>query len=134
MKPIKTILTSIAVTAVAASGLLMAQQGHGSRLATTLNLNDQQKQQAKAIFQEERAAAKPIALSLQQQRQSVKDAVAAGKPAADIQQLAQSEGQPMADLAAIRATAFAKLYAILTPDQQQKFLAMKQAHHSKRGA
>lgn len=134
MKPIKTILTSIALTAVAASGMLLAQPSHGSKLAAALNLNAQQQQQAAAIFQEERAASKPIAQALRQQRQAVKDAVAAGKPATEIQQLAQAEGQPMADLAAVRATAYAKLYAILTPDQQQALTAMKQQHRHKKGA
>ncbi len=112
----KTIFAAITVTLIAAGGLLVAQTAHQQRgaerlekLSVALSLTDQQKQQANAIFQDERAAAKPI-------RQSLKQA---------------DDPQQRAQLADIHAAARTKLNAILTPDQQQKFASMHQHQRAK---
>ncbi len=124
----KTIFAAFTVTLIAAGGLLVAQttrqhQGvaHLEKLSAALNLTDQQKQQAMSIFQEERAAAKPIRQSLKQEH--------AGKSPEEVQQLAQTDAPQLAQLATVHAAALTKLNAILTPDQQQKFASM---HHRER--
>jgi len=105
-------------------GMMMA------RLANKLNLTDAQRGQAKAIFQDLRTQAQPLRAQLQQGRQALMNAAESGQSADQINQLAQAQAAPLAQLAALRAQAFGKLYAILTPAQQQQFQAMQ----SKRSA
>lgn len=134
---LKPIFATIAISAVAAGGLLLAQTAtpnpvrarHAHRMAqmaATLGLTDQQKAQAKSIFQDARTQAQPVMQVLKQDRQQIRAAIQAGKSAQEIQQIAQSEGPQLAQLAGIRAAAQAKFYAMLTPDQQQKLATMRQ--------
>ena len=90
------------------------------RMATRLNLTDDQKQQARSIMQSARESAQPITQQLKQNRQALRDAVKAGKTDADIDQLAASTGTLMGQATAIRTKAFAKVYAMLTPEQRTK--------------
>ena len=112
---------------------------HGGRaafLSSYLNLTPAQQTQAKSIFQSARQSGQPIRQQLKQTRQSLHAAVQANNTA-QIEQLAATEGSQLGQLAAVRGTAMAKVYQILTPDQQQKLAALRQArragHHS-RGA
>ena len=82
-----------------------------------------QQAQAKSIFQEARQSGQPIRQQLKQTRQSLWAAVQANNTA-QIQQLASTEGSEIGQLAAIRGTAMAKVYQILTPDQQQKLASI----------
>ena len=113
--------------------------GFVERISTQLNLTDQQKQQAKDIFSSERQAAHSARQELRQERKSVRLAIQAGKPAADIQQLAKNEAPQLGELAGLRAVAFAKFYSVLTPAQQQKLQNLhqgwrqRQAAHSEAG-
>jgi|SRR5579871_894630 len=88
------------------------------RMATKLNLNDAQRSQAKSIFQSARESAQPIAQQLQQARVALRGAVKAGKSDAEIDQLAANAGQLSGQLTAVRTKAFAKFYAMLTPEQR----------------
>ena len=90
------------------------------RMATRLNLTDRQKQQAQSIMQSARESARPINQQLKQNRLALRDAVKAGKTDADIDQLAASTGSLMGQATAIRTKAFAKVYALLTPEQRTK--------------
>ncbi|MGA2881619.1 MAG: Spy/CpxP family protein refolding chaperone [Bryobacteraceae bacterium] len=105
----------------------------GAFLSSQLNLTPAQQTQAKAIFQGARQSAQPVRQQLKQTRQSLRAAVQANN-VAQIQQLATNEGSEVGQLATIRGTAMAKVYQILTPDQQQKLAALRQArragHHS----
>lgn len=123
------------MTAALSAGGLMAKQdanaqnrraGFVSRISTQLNLTDQQKQQARDIFTSERQAAHSVRQQLRQERKSVQLAIQAGKPAADIEQLAKNEAPQLGELAGMRAVAFAKFYAVLTPAQQQKLQSLHQ--------
>lgn len=132
---IKTLtLTAATLTA----GALLAAVPHNhhnmeARLATQLGLSADQQTQAKSIFGAAHETAKPVKQQLRQERQAVESAIEAGQPDQQIQQLASAEGPQLAQLAAIRASAFAKFRATLTPDQQQKLQAMHQRreHHQK---
>ena len=128
----KQIVTSMALTALAAGGLFAAQTGPGrghfmQKMATALNLTAQQQEQANAIFHESMQNAKPVRQQLRQERQQLQAAIHSGQSPAQIQQLASAEGPQLAQLAAIRAGAMAKFYAILTPDQQQKLAQLRQS-------
>jgi hypothetical protein len=54
----------------------------------------------------------------------VQTAIQVGRPIAEVQQLAKNEGPTLGDLAGMRAAAFDKFYAILTPAQQQKLATL----------
>jgi Spy/CpxP family protein refolding chaperone len=123
-----------AIAALGASSLLAAETTasggarhgrHGSFLSN-LGLTGAQHAQAKSIFQDARQSAQPVRQQLRETRQSLRAAVQANN-ASQIQQLASTEGGEIGQLAAIRSTAMAKVYQILTPDQQQKLAALRQA-------
>jgi len=105
----------------------------GAFLSSYLNLTPAQQTQSQSIFEEAQQSGQPIRDQLKQTRQALRAAVQANNTA-QIQQLAASEGSQMGQLAAIRSTAMAKVYQILTPDQQQKLTALEQAHQAARQA
>lgn len=124
-----------AIAVLGAASLFAAQTSaagghrHGGRaafLTNYLSLTDAQQAQAKSIFQDARQSAKPVRDQLHQTRQSLRAAIQANN-AAQIQQLSATEGGQIGQLAAIRGTAMAKVYQILTPDQQEKMAALQQA-------
>jgi Spy/CpxP family protein refolding chaperone len=130
-----------AVAALGAASLFAAEtspagghrHGRGAFLSSELNLTPAQQAQAKSIFQEARQSGQPIRQQLKQTRQSLWAAVQSNNTA-QIQQLASTEGSEIGQLAAVRGTAMAKVYQILTPDQQQKLAALRQARHARRGS
>ena len=95
-------------------------------MTTTLGLTAQQQQEAKAIFKSEREAARPVRQELFTEKKAVRDAIQSGKPVADVEKLATNEGPVLGKLAAMRAEAFTRFYAELTPAQQQKVAGMHQ--------
>ena len=132
----KVPLIRFAVAPILASGMLFAQAAPDApaqppaqhrqlrrgqmfdRMAAKLNLTDTQRGQAKSIFQSARESARPIAQQLHQARVALRDAVKAGKSDAEIDQLAASAGQLSGKMTAVRTKAFAKFYAMLTPEQR----------------
>jgi len=133
-----TAITILGVAgAVAAAPQVRNMERHrgGYRMMTSqLGLTDAQKAQAKAIFQAAWQSAKPVRQELRQERQAVQAAIKAGKSAQEIEQLAKVEGTDMGQLAAIRASAFAKFYSTLTPDQKQKLESLHQSRHEHKAA
>jgi Spy/CpxP family protein refolding chaperone len=129
-----------AIAALGASSLIAAETsaagGHrhgrmGAFLSSYLNLTPAQQTQAKSISGEARQTGHPVRQQLKQTRQSLQAAVQSND-AAQIQQLAATEGGEVGQLAAIRGTAMAKVYQILTPDQQQKLASLRQARRAAR--
>ncbi|MGA3095016.1 MAG: Spy/CpxP family protein refolding chaperone, partial [Bryobacteraceae bacterium] len=126
-------LIGLAMVAALAAGAVIAQTGTGKlalgaglrqRIIKNLNLSADQKTQAKAIFQAAKQAGAPIRTQLQANRQAMVAAIKAGD-AAQIQSLATAGGALQGQLMANRASAMAKLYAMLTPDQQTKLDQMQ---------
>jgi len=111
-----------------------AREGFSERMSAELSLTDRQKQDAKSIFDSERETARPVRRELFADRKAVRTAIESGKPAAEVQQLAAKEGPALARLAEMRATAFAKFYAELTPAQQQKLAGMHEGWRHKHEA
>jgi len=105
----------------------------GAFLSKQLDLTAAQQTQAKSIFQDARQSAQPVRQQLKQTREALRAAVQSNN-AEQIQQLATTEGGQVGQLAAIRSTAMAKVYQILTPDQQQKLASLRQARQARRAA
>ena len=89
------------------------------RMMQQLNLTEAQRQQAKAIFQQARQSAQPEVRQLRQNRAAIRAAVKAGD-SAKIQQLSATAGTLRGEIMASRATAMAKFYRTLTPEQRAK--------------
>jgi Spy/CpxP family protein refolding chaperone len=131
-------LIGLAVVAALAVGAVLAQTAQGGlgkgrlalganlrqRVIKNLNLTDAQKTQAKGILQAAKAAGAPIRTQLQAARQEMAAAIKAGD-AGKIQSIASAAGVLQGQLMANRANAMAKLYGILTPDQQTKLEQMQ---------
>jgi Spy/CpxP family protein refolding chaperone len=98
-------------------------------MATRLNLTEDQKQQTRSILQTARESSRPVVQQLRQRRQALRDAVKAGKSNAEIDQLSANVGNLAGQVATIRAQAFAKTYALLTPEQRTK--ADEMANHAR---
>jgi Spy/CpxP family protein refolding chaperone len=144
----KNTFTRIAITAGLASGMLFAQTPAPSnpaqppvehrqwqrgqffeRMATRLNLTEDQKHQTRSVMHAARESSKPVVQQLRQSRQALRDAVKAGKSNAEIDQLSANVGNLAGQLATIRAKSFAKTYALLTPEQRTK--ADEMANHAR---
>lgn len=97
-------------------------------MATALNMTDAQKAQATSIFKQARESAQPVRRQLMETRGALRSAVQAGNTQ-QIQQLSATEGTEIGQLTAIRSSAFAQVYKGLTPEQQQKLVALQQAMH-----
>jgi Spy/CpxP family protein refolding chaperone len=129
-----------AVAALGAASLFAAETSpagvhrhgrQGAFLSTYLNLTPAQQAQQKAIFENVRQSGHQVRQELRQTRQSLRAAVQANN-VAQIQQLAKTEGSEVGQLAAIRGEAMAKVYQILTPDQQQKLAQLRKARMAAR--
>jgi Spy/CpxP family protein refolding chaperone len=105
------------------TGSQWKQHGPG-QMFSQLQLTDAQKTQAQQIFQASHANAQTLETQLQGIHQQLASAVKSGAPDAQIDQLSSQAGTVMGQLMAIRTKAFAKFYAILTPDQKAKADAM----------
>jgi len=133
----KVALIRFAAAPILASGLMWAQAPvpaapaqppaqHGQwqrgqmfdRMAEKLNLTEAQRGGAKSIWRSARESSRPIAQQLRQAHVALREAAKAGKPAGEIDQLAANAGQVTGQLSAVRARAFAKFYAMLTPEQR----------------
>jgi Spy/CpxP family protein refolding chaperone len=90
------------------------------RFATKLNLTDDQKVQAQSILKSSRESSHSVAQQLRQSRLALREAVKTGKSDAEIDQLSANVGQFTGQMTAIRTKAFAKVYALLTPEQRTK--------------
>ncbi len=134
-------LVLLAGTALAAAGMLNAQAmpgrvgaggGDAPRLgrmqqflAVSLDLTEAQQAQAKEIFAAARASAAPLVAQLRSGRQEMAAALKANQPDAELDRIASRQGVLLGQLAAIRAKAQAKFYALLTPAQRDKAEKLK---------
>jgi Spy/CpxP family protein refolding chaperone len=135
-------LQNLFASGILVAGLVAAQStpanptetnpGNGSQwqhrgpgqMFSQLQLTDAQKTQAQQIFQALHANSQTLDTQLQGIHQQLASAVKSGAPDAQIDQLSNQAGTVMGQLMAMRTKAFAKFYAILTPDQKAKADAM----------
>jgi Spy/CpxP family protein refolding chaperone len=97
-------------------------------MAAALNMTDAQKAQTTSIFKQARESAQPVRRELMETRRSLRAAVETGN-GPQIQQLSAKEGSEIGQLTSIRSSARAQVFKSLTPDQQQKLVALQQAMH-----
>ena len=91
-----------------------------------LNLTPQQQTQDKAIFKDAQKEALPVRQELMQTGHLLRVAIKADDMS-QIKQLSSTEGTEIGQLTAIRSSAFAKTYQILTPAQRQKLADFERA-------
>src|SRR5713226_8995315 len=128
-------LSAVSLYAQAPQTQIPAQGRHRlGRIANYLNLTTAQRAQAKTIFRQAGQSAKPVRQQLRETRQSLQAAIKSGN-SSQIQQFAATEGTEKGQLVAIRATALAKLFPILTAEQQQKLAEFQHLRkvHGQRG-
>jgi periplasmic protein CpxP/Spy len=151
MKAVMAALVVAVAGSFAAAGVVQAQDGfgpghggrggfarHGGFAAAglplrALNLTDQQKEQVKGIFAQHKA-------ELQQVRQRIRTAMEAQHAAAQatppddaaIRAQATTLAAAQADLAVAMAHIRTEVFAVLTPDQQQKAQELQQQRAQKR--
>ena len=105
---------------------------HFAKLAAKLGLNDQQKAQAKAIFEANRAEAKPLFASLKNERHQLRTLIHSGTAdEAAVRAQSAKVAAVQADLAVQRAKGAKQLMALLTPDQQSKLKALEKKHEER---
>jgi Spy/CpxP family protein refolding chaperone len=134
----KMLITVAGVGALAATMMFaqnVAPRGHarfGQRMAQVLNLTPDQQATAKQVMMQAREQAAPLRQQLKQSREALANAVKSGNDA-QIDQIAKDQAPLMAQVAAIRAHAFEKIYATLTPEQKTKADNMRQHFMTHRG-
>lgn len=106
-------------------GPMAGRMGMQSRLwAEALDLTEGQKAQAKTIFDEARAAAKPLHNQMSETRKALREAVRTHQTA-EIDRLAADQGALTGKLIAIRAKAQEKFRSLLTAAQQEKLDSLR---------
>ena len=90
-------------------------------LAGSLELSDAQKQQADAIFSAAEEGRRNTFSQMAAAHEALEAAVKANASDAELERLAASLGNVHAQAAAIQAKSSAKFYALLTPEQKQKY-------------
>ncbi len=131
-------LVRYAAAAVLSAGLLLAQgpgtgaatpgqnwrQQHFSRIADLLNLTPDQKTQVQTIFQAAQSQSQTLQPQLRSNRQALIALIKSGATGADfdskLQPLVNTQSSLMSQMIAIHAKAASQVWALLTPDQQQK--------------
>lgn len=89
-------------------------------MASNLGLSEDQKRQFRETFDEGRRTAAPLQQQITSGRQELIQAMRTGRPQADIERLTASQGSLLAQMTAVEARTIAKLYGILTPEQQPR--------------
>ena len=110
-----------------------ARRAHSAqRMANYLNMTPEQRAQAKQVMSAAREQAAPLRQQLKDNHEALFNAIKTGNDA-QIDQITKAQASLTAQLSAIRAHAFEKIYATLTPDQKTKADNMQQFFRSFRG-
>ena len=135
----------IAVIVAVAAGLavtVFAQGpgwGHGRHggwmlhgMSKQLGLTDAQQAQIKTIVQAEHAKIQPLMQQLRQNRQAQEASLTENFDETKAQAFAASQSQIMSGLMVERLRTKSQIYAVLTPEQRQKALELKQQRQQRR--
>ena len=88
-------------------------------LASQLNLTDAQKASAQSIFDQSPEAAKQVCEQLRQGYEALAAAIKAGKSDVELTELSERKSSLVAQLMAIHAKAFSRVYTQLTDEQKE---------------
>jgi Spy/CpxP family protein refolding chaperone len=94
-------------------------------MAQALSLTDAQKEQIRSIVKESFQSNKALGEQLKTAWQAEREAIKAGKSDAELAQLAQNAAPLHAQFHATRLQTEAKVYKVLTPEQQTKLEEMR---------
>jgi len=97
-----------------------------------LNLTDAQKQQVKAIREEERAKMKPLAQQLKTGRDQLNALRKSGSfDEAKVRSIAKGQADIQAELTVARERMESRIYALLTPEQRAKAEKMRESRRKR---
>jgi Spy/CpxP family protein refolding chaperone len=99
---------------------LMDERTILSLFTAILTLSDAQQQQLRAAFDAAVVTAAPIATQLANSKEAVFEAVKAGKSDDQVKMLSAQEGSLSAQMLALQAQTFSKMWAILNTDQKPR--------------
>jgi periplasmic protein CpxP/Spy len=96
------------------------------KMIKRLDLSEEQQQQFKAIHEENKTQYRAHHQALRENRRQLHELIASGGYTEDqASQLADRHGAITAELARLRASETVRLYALLTPEQREKFSSFK---------
>jgi Spy/CpxP family protein refolding chaperone len=99
------------------------------KMTEQLDLSEDQQQQLKALHEEDKTRMQSQHEALRENHEKIHGLITSGDYTEDkASQLAEQQGTITAEMAKLRAAHMAKLYALLTPEQQKKFSTMKFEH------
>jgi Spy/CpxP family protein refolding chaperone len=98
----------------------MQRQSKLDIIAEKLKLNKEQKDQVQTIFLAALEESRPLGEQIMKGREAIAGAMIAGKSEDDIKKLLDEYAGLAAQMTGIETKAFAKVYALLKPNQQQK--------------
>lgn len=103
------------------------------KMMKQLDLSEEQRRQFKAIHQENKAQYRAQHEALRENHRQLHELIASGNYSEEkASQLAEKHGEAAAEMARLRAAETARLYALLTPEQQKKFSNFRfEDHHGK---
>ncbi len=135
-------ITAIILAAVAGLAVTVFAQGPGhgfgrhggmlNRMTQELNLTDAQQAQIKSILQAEHAKIQPLMQQLHQNRQAQEASLTANFDEAKARAFASGQAQIMTDLMVEKQRTKSQIFAVLTPEQQQKALQLQQQQEQRR--
>lgn len=99
------------------------------KMTKKLDLSEDQQQQLKALHEEDKPRMQTQHEALRENHEKMHELITSGNYTEDkASELAEQQGTITGEMAKLRAAHLAKLYALLTPEQQKKFSAMKFEH------
>jgi Spy/CpxP family protein refolding chaperone len=139
----KYLMTAVILVVTAGLAVTVFAQGpgwghgrHGGwmlhRMSQELNLTDVQQDQIKTILKAEHAKIQPLMQQLRQNRQTQEANLTENFDEAKAQAFAASQSQIMSSLMVERMRTKSQIYAVLTPEQRQKALELKQQGQQRR--
>ena len=97
------------------------------KVAQELGLSEEQKTQAKQIFEDTKTRVEPLMKTMKESREQIKDLGTDGNfDEAKVTEIANNQAETMKQLFIEKEKAKAQLFAILTPEQKEK---AKEMHH-----
>jgi Spy/CpxP family protein refolding chaperone len=98
----------------------MQRQSKLDMIVEKLKLNKEQKDQVQTIFLAAVEESRPIREQIMTSRETIAEAMITGKSQDDIKKLLDQYASASAQMTGIETKAFAKVYALLKPNQQSK--------------
>ena len=139
----KYLITAVIVAVAAGLAATVFAQGpgwghgrHGGRtlhwMTRQLNLTDAQQAQIKTIMKAEHTKIQPLMQQLRQNRQAQDASLTGSFDEAKAQAFAASQAQIMTNVIVERERTKSQIYAVLTPEQRQKALELRQQRQQRR--